>query len=268
MSNKRDILIIDDEQVILDAVSKIAESEGFKVDTVLDAKEALLKINQNNYSAILCDIMMPEMDGFQLLDKLNSDHKNIPVIMITGFSTAENAVNSLYKGAVDFIAKPFTFEEIISAIYRAIEYGKIQLKIENDKKGDKESSVIHVPCPPRYKRLGNISWMNLETQGTAVIGVTDMFLRTLHSVNNIEMMESENIVVQGNSCAKFEAENGLIHSCLAPIGGRIIERNEKLLTDPALLEKDPYFKGWIYRIIPSAIGYEIKYLIPCSSDRM
>ena len=268
MSNKRDILIIDDEQVILDAVSKISASEGFKVDAVLNANDALSELNQKQYSVILCDIMMPEMDGFQLLDKLHKERKDIPVVMITGYSTVENAVNSLYKGAVDFVAKPFTFEEITSAIHRAIKLGKVQLKIEESKKNIKDGTVIYVPCPPRYKRLGNISWMNLETQGTAVIGATDLYLETVQNIKSIEMMEVENIIVQGNSCAKFETEDGLIHNCLAPVGGRIIERNEKLLTNPALMEKDPYFQGWMYRLIPSDIEYEMKYLISCSSDRI
>lgn len=268
MSNKRDILIIDDEQVILDGVSKIAASEGFKVDTALNANDALLELNQKDYSVILCDIMMPEMDGFQLLERLHKERKNIPLVMITGYSTVENAVKSLYKGAVDFIAKPFTFEEITSAIYRAIEFGKVQSKLEETKQNSREGLMIYVPCPPRYKRLGNISWMNLEDQGTAVIGATDLYLETLHNIKNIEMMEVENIIVQGNSCAKFETEDGLIHNFLAPIGGRIIERNEKLLTDPALLEKDPYFHGWMYRLIPSDIEYEMQYLISCSSDRI
>ena len=268
MDSKREILIIDDEQVILDAISKIAGSEGFIVETVLNANEALTKINHNHYSVILCDIMMPEMDGFQLLDKLNNNHKKIPVVMITGYSTVENAVNSLYKGAIDFIAKPFTFEEITSAIYRAVEYGQLQLKIQEAKKNNKEGSVIYVPCPPRYKRLGNISWMNLETQGSAVIGATDLYLQTLNSLKKIEMMETEDVIVQGNSCAKLETDDELIHNLLAPIGGRIVERNEMLLTDPELLEKDPYFKGWMYRLIPSDIDYEMKYLISCSSDRV
>jgi glycine cleavage system H lipoate-binding protein len=52
------------------------------------------------------------------------------------------------------------------------------------------------------------------------------------------------------------------------LGGRIVERNEKIISDPKLLEKDPYFEGWLYRIIPSDVEYDIKYLIPCSSDRI
>jgi CheY-like chemotaxis protein len=268
MADKEKILIIDDEQVILDAVSKIASSEDWKVDTVLNAKDGLEKITNNYYSLILSDIMMPEMDGFQLLDELYNKKINIPVIMITGYSTVENAVKSLYKGAIDFIPKPFTFDEFTSSIHRGLKYRKIQKKLELTKNGGTSESVVYVPCPAKYKRLGHISWMNLEYEGVAVIGVSDLFLETINDIKNIELMEVDDLIIQGNPCAKFETDDELYHNCLAPLAGRIVERNEKLLTDPALLEKDPYFEGWLYKIIPSDIEYDIKYLVPCSSDRL
>jgi CheY-like chemotaxis protein/glycine cleavage system H lipoate-binding protein len=268
MADNDKILIIDDEQVILDAISKIASSEGWKVDTVLNAKDGLDKITHNNYSLILSDIMMPEIDGFQLLDELYNNKIDIPVIMITGYSTVENAVKSLYKGAMDFIPKPFTFDEITSSIHRGLKYGKIQKKLELTKNSETSESVVYVPCPVKYKRLGHISWMNLEYEGIAVIGVSDLFLETINEIVNIELLEVDDAIIQGNPCAKFETDDDLSHNCLAPLGGRILERNEKLLTDPVLLEKDPYFEGWLYRIIPSDIEYDIKYLVPCSSDRL
>lgn len=268
MKNNKDILIIDDEQVILDAVSKIAAAEGWKVDTALNALEALEKFNHTLYSLILCDIMMPDMDGFQLLDKINEKKLIIPVIMITGYSTVENAVNSLYKGAADFISKPFTFEEITTAIYRGIEYGKILFKLDQIKKNGGKQGIVYVPCPASYKRLGNITWMDIEYQGTAVIGLTDFYLKTIKNIVKIELLENDNVIVQGSSCLKLETEDGLVHNCLAALGGRIIERNEKLINEPTLLEKDPYFEGWLYKIIPSDVEYEMKYLISCSSDRI
>ena len=103
MSKKTKILLIDDEQVILDAVSKIASLERWEVDTVMNVKDGLDKLNGDKYSLILSDIMMPDKDGFQLLEELYAKQINIPVIMITGYSTVENAVKSLYHGAVDFI---------------------------------------------------------------------------------------------------------------------------------------------------------------------
>ena len=116
MKKETIILIIDDEQVILDAVSKIALSEGWEVDTVLNVKDGLNKLKINKYSLILSDIMMPETDGFQLLEELYAKQIDIPVIMITGYSTVENAVKSLYKGAIDFIPKPFTIDELVSTM--------------------------------------------------------------------------------------------------------------------------------------------------------
>lgn len=267
MAGEEKILIIDDEQVILDAVSKIASLEKWKVVTVLNAQKGLKKLSSNQYSLILSDIMMPEMDGFQLLEELYHRHIDIPVIMITGYSTVENAVKSLHKGAIDFIPKPFTFDELTSSINRGLKYRNIQMRLEEAEKSGTNESVIYVPCPPKYKRLGYMSWMNLEYEGAAVVGVTDFFLETIEDTLNVELMEADEILIQGNSCAKFETNDSLIHTCLAPLGGRIVERNERILVDPSLLEKDPFFEGWLYRIIPSDIEYDMKYLNPCSSDR-
>jgi CheY-like chemotaxis protein/glycine cleavage system H lipoate-binding protein len=268
MANEEKIIIIDDEQVILDALSKVASLERWKVDVALNAKEGLNRLSINQYSLILSDIMMPEMDGFQLLEELYNRHIDIPVIMITGYSTVENAVKSLHKGAIDFIPKPFTFEEITSSINRGLKYRNIQVRLEDAEKSGTNESVIYVPCPPKYKQLGYMSWMNLEYEGAAVVGVTDLFLETIEDTLKVELMEVDEILIQGNSCAKFETNDSLIHTCLAPLGGRIVEINERILVDPSLLEKDPFFEGWLYRIIPSDIEYDMKYLSPCSSDRI
>jgi YesN/AraC family two-component response regulator len=268
MNEKAKILLIDDEQVILDAVSKIASLERWEVDTVLNAQDGLNKLNRSKYELILSDIMMPDLDGFQLLEALYSKQNNIPVIMITGFSTVENAVKSLYNGAIDFIPKPFTYEEITSSICRGLEYNKIQKRVAEAENSGKDESIIFVPCPAKYKRLGYMSWMNLEYEGSARIGATDLFLETIENTTSIELMEIEDLIIQGSTCAKFDTTDNLIHNCLAPLGGRIVERNEKIMADSSLLEKDPFFEGWLYRIIPSDIEFDMKYLIPCSSDRI
>jgi len=268
MSKKAKILLIDDEQVILDAVSKIASLERWEVETVMNVQDGLNKLSNNKYELILSDIMMPDKDGFQLLEELYAKQINIPVILITGYSTVENAVKSLYNGAIDFIPKPFTYEEIISSICRGLEYRKIQKRVAEAEKNSKDESIIFVTCPAKYHRLGYMSWMNLENEGSARIGVTSLFLVTIEDITKIDLLEIDDLMIQGSSCAKFESEDSLIHTCLAPLGGRVVERNEKIISDPSLLEKDPYFEGWLYRIIPSDIEFDMKYLIPCSSDRI
>lgn len=262
------ILVIDDEQVILDAVSRIASAEGFEVDSDNDASSALKKISHKEYSLILCDIMMPQMDGFTFLDEMQKRRLATPVIMITGFSTVENAVKSLYKGAIDFVPKPFTFEELNSSINRGIKYHHVQKGIEEAKFRNDKSSLLYVPGPPKYKRLGNLSWMNLESIGVAVVGATDLFLETIEKLVKIELMDNEDEIIQGDSCANLVTSDELAHRLISPISGRIIERNEKIINDINLLEKDPYFEGWIYKIIPSNIEFDLKNLVPFASDRM
>lgn len=261
------ILVVDDEQVILDAVSRIASSEGMHVDSAIEASSALKKLSQKEYSLILCDIMMPQMDGFSFLDELQKRKILTPVIMITGYSTVENAVKSLYKGAIDFVPKPFTFEELNSSINRGIKFFKIQKGVEDAKSRDDKTSLLYVPGPPKYKRLGNISWMNLKFEGFAEIGATDLFLETIEKLVKIELLNVEEEIIQGDSCASLLTDDELTHHLISPLSGRIIERNERIINDINLLEKDPYFEGWIYKVIPSNIEYELKYLVPFASDR-
>jgi CheY-like chemotaxis protein len=267
MLKNEKILVIDDEQVILDAVSRIASAEGLYVDSEIDAASAFKKISQKEYSLILCDIMMPQMDGFTFLDELQKRKVLTPVIMITGYSTAENAVKSLYKGAIDFVPKPFTFEELNSSINRGIKFFRIQKGVEDAKYRNDKASLLYVPGPPKYKRLGNLSWMNLRFEGVAEIGATDLFLETIEKLIRIELMEVEEEIIQGDTCASLFTDDELTHHLLSPISGRIIEINEKILGDINLLEKDPYFEGWIYKVIPSNIEYDLKYLVTFASDR-
>ncbi len=268
MKKHIDILVIDDEQVIIEAVRKICNSENYSVDSSLDANDALKKIDSNNYKLIVCDIMMPEMDGFEFLDQLHIRKIDTPVIMTTGFSTVENAVKSLYKGAIDFIPKPFTVDEILNSIFRGMKYLEIQEKIKAQNESGDNSTIIYVTCPSKYFRLGYSSWLAPDSTGSVLVGVTDLFLKAIETITKLETFKIDDEVVQGNPLAFISTNDGLTHTVLSPISGRIIEQNTKLINNSNLIEKDPYFEGWFYRIIPSDYEYELKNLTACSSDRL
>ena len=85
------------------------------------SSDAAKAINNADNDLIICDIMLPDIDGFEFLEKLHSMEIKTPVIITTGFSTVENAVKSLYSGAIDFLPKPFTFDELISNIKRGLK---------------------------------------------------------------------------------------------------------------------------------------------------
>ncbi len=265
MKSGFDILVVDDEQVVIDAVVKICSSEGFTVDTAIDAKEALQKLGKNSYQLIICDIMMPGTDGFGLLNEMAERKISSPVIMTTGYSTVENAVKSLYTGAIDFIPKPFTADEIINSVIRGMNYLKIQNLLKNSKDN---SEIIYVPCPAKYFRLGYSSWVAEENTGSVLSGATDLFIKSIDSIKDLELFQIDDEVIQGNACAYLKDQSDRVHPLLSPVSGRIIEVNNILEKNCSLVEKDPYFDGWFYRLIPSDSEYELKNLINCSSDRL
>lgn len=268
MSRTLDILVIDDEQVIIDAVIKICALDNYSIDSANNFKTAIEKISKNHYSIILCDIMMPDGDGFQILDELNNRNIDSTIIMTTGYSTVENAVKSLYKGAVDFIPKPFTVDELLSSIYRANKYQIIKEKQKLLSLQKTSDELLYVTGPAKYLRLGYSTWICQEREGSVLIGVCDLFIKTIETIQEIEFQENDEEIAQGICCASFKCGNDRIHKILSPISGRIVEVNDNIKSNPNLIEKDPYFEGWIYRVIPANIEYEIKYLIPCSSDRI
>lgn len=267
MFNETDILIIDDEQVILDAVSKICSYEKYSVDTAANVKDALEKLQKHRFGLIICDIMMPDADGFEFLETLNERKITTPVIMATGYSTVENAVKSLYKGAIDFIPKPFTADELLNSVIRGFRYVKLQKQLESGEVGGNNTSIIYVPCPAKYFRLGYSTWVMVEHDGSALAGVTDLFLKIVETVSEITFLNADEEIIQGISFCQITSKDGLIHELLSPVSGRIIERNEAIVANISLIEKDPFFEGWVYRIIPSDIDYDLKNLTSCSSDR-
>jgi CheY-like chemotaxis protein len=266
MDTKTDILIIDDEEVILDAIQKITAYDGLSSDACLNVRDAISNLDKKEYKLIICDIMMPDKDGFELLEIVHQKRISAPVVITTGYSTLENAVKALYEGAIGFIPKPFSIEELTSIIRRGVEYGKIFAKKYDFRMLDNDDLLAFVPCPPRYFRLGFDSWMDNAEEGLVSIGITDLFLKSIGTIKAIEFMKIEESIFQGGACLKIIDTNECSHQLLAPISGKIIDMNEKIIINNSLLEKDPYFQGWIYRVIPSNLEHDIRNLTPCSSD--
>lgn len=257
-----DLLVIDDESVVVDGITKICTSVGLKVDTALDAETGLKKIEKNNYRLILCDIMLPGKDGFQILARLSESEQRTPMIMITGYTTSENAVRALQSGAIDYIPKPFTMDEVLDTIYRGFRYVSILSEAE------KNDGLTHfVPCPDKYIQFGYSAWLLLGPAGIATIGVTDLFLKSIQTVEAVFVEDSDE-VVQGTPFAELKSEDGLVHRVLSPLTGRILEKNTEVLANYRVLERDPFLEGWLVRIFPSRLEYELKQLIHCCSDRV
>jgi DNA-binding response OmpR family regulator len=268
MTDGVDILVIDDEQVILDAIAKICTSEGFRVDTALDAREGLRRLTAHRYTLVLSDIMMPGMDGFQFLKEATPIAPHTPVIMTTGFSTVENAVHALSAGAIDFVPKPFTTDELLSSVHRGLRYRRLRHTGLPGSEEVNDPAMVVVPCPSRYYRLGYASWVVVEQSGSVLVGATHAFLKTVEQVEKLEAVLADGELIQGTCCLRVHTHDELVHSLLSPISGRVVDSNSTLFADPGTMEKDPYFGGWLYRAIPADIQYELGHLVPCSSDNL
>ena len=115
------ILIADDEEIVIRSCLRILDGDEFQVEAVQDGREALRKIEENPYDVMILDIMMPNMDGLEVLRRVKETHPNVDVIMITGLSQIDTAVQAMKLGAFDYISKPFEPDELKLVVQRALE---------------------------------------------------------------------------------------------------------------------------------------------------
>lgn len=115
------ILVIDDEKPIRRALREILEYEKFEVDEAEDGPSGLEKARSGEFDVILCDIKMPKMDGIELLENVQKEGIDSPMVMISGHGNIETAVEAIKKGAFDFIQKPLDLNRILVTIRNAMD---------------------------------------------------------------------------------------------------------------------------------------------------
>ncbi len=115
------ILVIDDEKSIRDTLKEILEYEDHKVDVAADGEEGLEQFKNNKYDIVLLDIKMPKKDGIEVLEELFGVATDVPVIMISGHGNIDTAVESIKKGAYDFIEKPLDLNRLLVTIRNAMD---------------------------------------------------------------------------------------------------------------------------------------------------
>ncbi len=112
---KQRILVVDDEQTVRDFLQKALENAGYDVITASDGREALDKVSQFDISLVLLDIIMPGLDGYEVLEHMRQ-YEDIPVIMLSGIGEETTKIDTLTLGADDYIAKPFSVGELLARI--------------------------------------------------------------------------------------------------------------------------------------------------------
>jgi DNA-binding response OmpR family regulator len=116
----RRVLVVDDEAVVCNSVRKILSRQGYQVDETDDGREALRRIEDTPYELIILDMVMPKMNGIDVLREIKERKPRANVVMITGYASIDSAKEAIRLGANDYLPKPFTPEELVRATQEAI----------------------------------------------------------------------------------------------------------------------------------------------------
>ena len=117
---KKKALVIDDEQIVLDSVSRILTDENYDVDVSLSGREGLNKAIEKEYDIVLTDIRMPDIGGMRVLRDIKRAKPSLPVVMITGYASVQSAVQAMKLGAADYLEKPFNPDQLLETVASAL----------------------------------------------------------------------------------------------------------------------------------------------------
>lgn len=263
---KAKILCVDDEDVILDSFRKILVLDGYSIDTVNTGPEAMNLIKSNHYDFVFTDLKMPVMDGVEVTKLVKNLRPDIDVIIITGYATVETAVECMKYGAMDYVQKPFTEDELL-------EFTKKSLLKRQDRIQKQLKPRVHIAHISEKEKLGTSEfaipggvfiseghcWASVAQDGTVKVGIDDFAKKIIGKIDNINfpnlgMMVTKGqplfTIKQGNKSTQFNS----------PISGQIKSINHELIDEIEMLDYTTYDKNWICTIDAEKLETEIQQL--------
>jgi CheY-like chemotaxis protein len=260
------ILCVDDEEVILDSFRKILVLDGYSVDTVLTGQEALGLIQSHHYDFVFTDLKMPTMDGVDVVKSVKHMRPDIDVVIITGFATVETAVECMKFGAMDYVQKPFTEDELLAFAKKAVI--KRQDRIQKLLKPNVH--ITHLPEADRVRK-GEFSipggalisaghcWASMAQDGSVKVGMDDFAKKLLGPIDAIEFPSVGMPVKAGQPLFSVRQKNRRVQFN-APVSGRVVKTNTVLSEDCEALEMTPYQRNWVCIIDADNLDVEVPAL--------
>jgi glycine cleavage system H lipoate-binding protein len=181
--------------------------------------------------------MMPGISGLDLLNSLRASRPSVDVIIITGYPTIKTAVQAIKIGAIDYIPKPFTPNDLRSLVARAFK----------QKVSKKEPSTIPETPKGLFVMKGH-TWLRRDGKNLCTVGVLHDFLKPIEDIFALDLLPENKSIFQGEVCARITDTEKNVHRIWSPVTGRITKVNEMLKENLSLLKNDPYQKGWLYQI--------------------
>lgn len=189
--NNDTIFVIDDDQDLRESIAEILQDKGFTAIAFAQAETALAKIKLLKPSLVIVDNMMPGMGGMTLIPLLKNDFPEVKIIMITAFSTVDNAVAAMKTGADDYLAKPFRRDELIMTVKRNLEelrFNKQLVTLNMDEALACLANPIRREILTTLSQKGRVRFMEL----TRSLGILDHTKVSFH----LKSLKTNNLLIQ------------------------------------------------------------------------
>ncbi|NNE45174.1 MAG: response regulator [Rhodothermales bacterium] len=246
MISKCEVLVVDDEDVVLGAVRRILSAHSIEHRVAGSAEQALDKIKESVPDLLLADIKLPGKSGLDLVTVCSDKFPSVVSVCMTGYANAEHVLLCLESGAVDFLPKPFTVEEMLSTLTRA---GRLV-----------GGEAIAKDVPADCFVLDGHTWARGEDDGTVTLGLIETFLQTVGPIKSLDIPAPNTMLRQGCDLTRVTATDGHVHRAWCAIGGRVEQSNDRLEGEPGIVSTDPYGEGWIACVMPTSIEEEVARL--------
>ncbi len=260
------ILAVDDERAILDSFRKVLVLGGYSIDTVENGAEALGLIRQRDYDFVFTDLKMPGMDGVEVTRAVKHLRPDIDVIVITGYATIDTAVATVKVGAMDYVEKPFTEDELLNFVREAVIKREDRLEREATprirlvKPGMKASgSRFELDVPAGVFVSPQHAWAQLALNGKVRAGIDDLVRKIFGTVDRVELPTVGQQVARGEPLFAVQYGDHRM-SIPAPVSGTVLAINSEHAEHPEWLAARPFEQSWLCELEPSDLAGELPRL--------
>ena len=263
---KAKILCVDDEDVILDSFRKILVLDGYSVDTVSAGAEAFNLIKSHHYDFVFTDLKMPEMDGVEVTKSVKFLRPDIDVIIITGYATVETAVDCMKLGAMDYVQKPFTEDELLEFTKKSLikRQDRIQKQLKprvhiTHLKEDEKLSIGEFAIPGGVFLSEGHTWASVTQDGTVRIGLDDFAKKLIGKIDDVEFPNLGMTITKGQQLFSIKQGKKSIQFN-SPVSGQVAKVNQTIMDNIGNLEFSTYGNNWICTIDADKLDIELSKL--------
>lgn len=216
------VLIIDDDPIVRDVLySILCDAGGYNADFAVNGLEGIEKMKRQGYDIVFTDLKMPKLNGMDFLRESRKNNPAVPVVVITGFSTIDNAVNAMKEGARDFITKPFNVNSVLSIADKILGERNLLNRIAS---GNNNDSMIERINSQLFQSLNEIGILqSISTELDSLFSNKEIYQRLVEMASRLLMVKEASFGIVEDGYLNIEASIGTTVRKI-PIAGGILEK--------------------------------------------